>query len=174
MQSLLGSLGAVDLDDHKYAALPNLSMSGRLSHYGRGFSTDSHDRSFLRGSSARASPQLASSSSQCADSVPAWRPSSELGGFVANHGLVNRASSAAYSQVGNDHFEVMDHDEKPLPAALEKLSSTAYRCGALAQVLRYRERDYYEFEDWRQYIGDDTYCMMDASGRVLWIVPMSK
>ena len=59
MQSLLGSLGAVDPDDHKYAALLNLSMSGRLSHYGRVLSTDSHGRSFLRGSSARASSQLA-------------------------------------------------------------------------------------------------------------------
>lgn len=39
-------------------------------------------------------------------------------------------------------FEFMDHDEKPLRTTLEKLSSIAHRCGALAKSLRYREQDY--------------------------------
>lgn len=39
-------------------------------------------------------------------------------------------------------IEYMDHDEKPLSAAPDKLAVTASRCGALAKAIRYREQSY--------------------------------
>ena len=39
-------------------------------------------------------------------------------------------------------FEYMEHDERPLPASVEFLAQTAFRCGAFAKALRYKEGEY--------------------------------
>lgn len=38
--------------------------------------------------------------------------------------------------------EFMEHDEKPLPIDVRRLAAMAYRCGAYAKALRYKEAEY--------------------------------
>lgn len=39
-------------------------------------------------------------------------------------------------------FEFMEHDERPLPASIDFLAKTAFKCGAFAKALRYKEGEY--------------------------------
>lgn len=64
VQALLGSLGAVDPEGHKYAALPNLLASNPVHHSTRGPGSVTHGKSALRTESnlSRGSTQWSSSS----------------------------------------------------------------------------------------------------------------
>lgn len=64
VQALLGSLGAVDPEGHKYAALPNLLASNPVHHSARGSGSVTHGKSALRTESnlSRGSTQGSSSS----------------------------------------------------------------------------------------------------------------
>ncbi|EME28648.1 serine/threonine-protein kinase ATR [Galdieria sulphuraria] len=44
-------------------------------------------------------------------------------------------------------IEYMEHDEKPLPFNVRSLAKMAFRCGAFAKALRYKEAEYAEVEN---------------------------
>lgn len=94
VEALLGSLGAVDPNDHKYAALPILSQGGRFHHYGRGFTSDVHGRSFLRGDShlGRGSAYWAGSATHRPQSGPILRSATLLGAARQGQGIVEHSA----------------------------------------------------------------------------------
>lgn len=89
VEKLLGSLGAVDPDEHKYASLPLLSNGARFPHHAR-TADHSSGRSLMRGNSARGSLHYTASSLQRPESGPGWRSTAPFGyGGALGGALIN-------------------------------------------------------------------------------------
>lgn len=122
-EALLGSLGAVDPGDHKYASLPVLAPGNRA--YGRGFGSDIHSRSLFRSGShfSRVGSQWDSSLTHPGNLAAGSRGSSQHGGFRGRHSesmLESRGFVGSHSgYIGEDGDQTLDDAGNPYSSKME-------------------------------------------------------